>query len=351
MQFDASPSTELRRQIRQARLCYVDDHRPGLQREASRGIVVYRDASGRVIRNSEVLARIRALAIPPAWVEVWICPSANGHIQATGRDARKRKQYRYHPQWRAVREEAKYASLFEFGRALPGLRRRVERDLKRPGLSRERVLAAVVRLLDSTHLRVGNTEYLRANKSQGLSTLFDQNVTFHGATIQLRFRGKSGVWHDRKVTDARLAQVVKMCRDVPGKELFQYLDDEGVPRTISAGDVNDYLQRRTGLFTAKTFRTWAGSVKALSHLIAEPPPPSKTAGQRVLVRVIKAVAADMGNTPAVCRKSYVHPLVFDAYLSGKLERVTNASTGRNLSVNECRFLALLQMKQKARLTG
>ena len=207
------------------------------------------------------------------------------------------------------------------------------------------MLAAVVRLLDCTHLRVGNTEYVRTNHSHGLSTLFDEHVTFNGAALRLKFRGKSGVWHDRKVTDGRLARVVKACRDLPGEDLFQYLDAEGVPRVVSAADVNDYIHRATGAHTAKSFRTWAGTVRALARLRTAEPPATKAAGDRAVVRVVKEVAAELGNTPAVCRKSYIHPVVIGAYLRGKLACDGKGTPGRGLSADERRLLGLLGTKR------
>lgn len=312
------------------RLCHVRDGGPGIVREKVRAAFRYRDAAGRPVRDESILARIRALAIPPAWDGVWICPKENGHIQATGRDAKGRKQYRYHPAWTARRGDQKFGRVARFGAVLPRIRKRVEADLARPGLPREKVLAAVVHLLDRTHLRVGNPEYARTNGTFGLSTLKDRHVTFDGGRLRVRFKGKSGVWHDRTVGDARLARVVRRCRDLPGQDLFQYEDDRGRPRPVGSADVNGYIRRAAGEeFSAKDFRTWAGTVKAAALLAEQPTPETKTAGERAIVGVVKAVAAELGNTPAVCRKSYIHPRVIDAFLAGTLPSGT-ADEGRVL---------------------
>ena len=324
-----------------ARLCLSRDGTPGIVRERVRGAFRYRAADGTLIREEVVLTRIRALAIPPAWDGVWICPRSNGHIQATGRDARGRKQYRYHPAWTARRGEAKFSRMAGFGRALPRVRKKVEADLARPGLPREKVLAAVVKLLDRTHLRVGNAEYVRANRSFGLSTLLDRHVSFAGSKLRVTFRGKSGVTHDREVSDPVLAKVVRRCRDLPGQELFQYVGPDRRPHPIGSADVNGYLLRAAcGDFTAKDFRTWAGTVRATAELAGLPLPASKTAAERAVVGVIRAVAAELGNTPAVCRTSYVHPAVIDAFRAGTLPA---ARACRGLSADEARVLRLLEV--------
>ena len=265
-----------------------------------------------MVRDARVLERVRRLAIPPAWTDVWICALPHGHLQATGRDARGRKQYRYHARWRALRDETKYHRMLAFGRALPAARRRVEADLARSGLPRERVLAAVVRLLDDTCMRIGNEEYARTNGSFGITTLRSRHVKITPAGLRLRFRGKSGVVHDVRVSDRRLARIVRRCREIPGQELFQYLDDDGEPQPITSADVNDYLRDITGDdFTTKDFRTWAGSrlaVGFLAELSATPAPDAAVPG----VALAKYVARHLGNTPAVCRKSYLHPGVLRA---------------------------------------
>jgi DNA topoisomerase-1 len=321
------------------RVCFSCDAEAGIRREKVRGGFRYRDARGKLVRDRATLARVRALVIPPAWKRVWICPSPAGHIQATGWDARGRKQYRYHPAFRARKEGEKFGRLLAFGRVLPRLRARVAADLARPGLPREKVLAAVVRLLDRAHIRVGNAEYVRANKSFGLSTLQDRHVSFPARGVRLQFRGKSGVLHDRTITDRQLAAVVRRCRDVPGQHLFQYLDAHGQPRQIDSTDVNAYLREATGgEFTAKDFRTWAGTVAAATRLAGEEVPESVKAGERVVAKVICEVASLLGNTAAVCRKSYVHPRVVEAFAEGALPA---GKAGRWLSAAESRVLGLL----------
>jgi DNA topoisomerase-1 len=323
-----------------ARLSHACDTRPGLVRERVRGTFRYRAPDGKLVTDPHTLARIRALAIPPAWEQVWICPAANGHIQATGRDTRGRKQYRYHPAWTARRGDQKFSRMVGFGHALPAVRAKVEADLARPGLPREKVLAAVVKLLDQTHLRVGNPEYVRANRSFGLSTLLDRHVSFDGGTLRVRFRGKSGVWHDRTIGDRALARIVRHCRDLPGQDLFQYLGDDGAPHPIGSAEVNGYIRRAAGGdYTAKDFRTWAGTVKAAALLAELPRPESSAAAERDVAGVVRTVAAALGNTPAVCRKSYVHPAVIDAFRSGSLPPAVEAD---GLSAAEARVLRLLQ---------
>ena len=302
-----------------ARLRSTCDRDPGFTREKSRSGFLYRDARGRIVRNQSILARIRALVIPPAWKRVWICASPAGHLQAVGWDARGRKQYRYHPAFREKRDGAKFSRLAEFGRTLRRLRARVAADLARPGLPRDKVLAAVVRLLDRTQLRIGNHEYRRTNKSFGLSTLLDHHVTISSSRLRVKFNGKSGISHEREVSDRKLAEVVRRCRDLPGQHLFQYRDERGRPRAVGSTDVNEYIRRATGGdFTAKDFRTWAGTVLAATRLAVEELPDSAKAAERIVVRVIREVAARLGNTPAVCRKSYIHPLVIEAFAAGKL---------------------------------
>ncbi|HEX2267083.1 MAG TPA: DNA topoisomerase IB [Actinomycetota bacterium] len=303
---------------RAAGLRYVSDLSPGiLRRRAGRGFT-YIGANGRRIRNREELARIRSLAIPPAWTNVWICPNARGHIQATGRDARGRKQYRYHPQWRRVRDETKYHKITAFGEALPAIREGVSADLSKDGLPREKVLAAVIRILDTTLLRVGNQEYARVNDSFGLTTLQDRHVDVSGSELRFRFRGKGGKVHQVAVEDRRLARIVKRCQDLPGEELFRY-DDEGEQRTIESGDVNDYLRDISGEeFSAKDFRTWGGTVLAAEALVAHGEFANQTEAKSNVVQAIKEVAEELNNTPAVCRSSYVHPEVIEAYLDGSL---------------------------------
>lgn len=302
-------------------LRYATDQEPGIVRRRSGRGFSYRRPDGRVVRDRETLARIRSLAIPPAWTEVWISTRVNGHVQATGRDARGRKQHRYHPDWTRVRDEAKYARLAAFGRALPALRRRTTLDLALPGLPRRKVVALVVRLLEATLIRIGNDEYARHNRSYGLTTILDRHATISGRQVRFHFRGKSGKDHDVAVDDARLARLVRQCQELPGSQLFQYRDERHRVCDIGSGDVNRYLRDTMGAaFTAKDFRTWAGTVLATRTLLdlaqsdAAPPRPS------VVVEAVDIVARDLRNTRAVCRRCYIHPRVIDAYMDGSLAR-------------------------------
>lgn len=321
-----APAPENLEAAKAARLRYVSDREPGITRaKAARGGFVYRDPSGKVIRGAAQLARIKGLAVPPAWTEVWICCEASGHLQATGRDARGRKQYRYHPRWRRTRDETKYEHMLEFGRALPAIRRRVEADLARPGLPREKVIAAVVRLMEDTLARVGNPEYAAQNDTFGLTTLRNRHVRILGGRIELDFRAKHGIRHVSRVSDRKLARVVKNCRDLPGSELFQYLDEAGERHCIDSADVNDYLRGISGRdITAKDFRTWAATSLAMVALAAEERKPPTHKAQ---VEAIKQVAKRLGNTPAICRKCYIHPAVLEGHLSGSL-RGTLAAVGQ-----------------------
>jgi DNA topoisomerase I len=314
----------------------------------------YVDPVGKVVRNKETLARIRSLVIPPAWTDVWVCPLAQGHLQATGRDAKGRKQHRYHPRWREVRDETKYGRMIAFGQALATIRKRVEKDLALPGLPREKVLATVVRLLETTLIRVGNEDYARQNGSFGLTTMRDKHAEFQGGAVRFEFRGKSGVWHAVEVQDRRLAKIVKQCQDVPGQELFQYVDDAGQRCTIDSADVNAYLREVSGAdFTAKDFRTWYGTVLAAQALREFEAFDSQAEAKRNLVRAIEAVAKKLGNTKAVCRKCYVHPAVFDAYLDGTLADTLRQRVEKKLArglhalpPEEAAVLMLLQQRLK-----
>jgi len=301
-----------------AGLRYVCDERtPGIRRIGSKHRVRYVDASGRTTGDASTLQRIRSLAIPPAWTDVWICSDPRGHLQATGRDARGRKQYRYHSRWREVRDEVKYGRLLTFARALPRIRQRTEADLRKVGLPREKVLATVVRLLEKTLIRVGNEEYARENGSVGLTTMRDRHAKVNGSRLRFEFRGKSGIQHAIDLADARLARVVKACRDLPGYELFQFIDDAGNRVAIDSADVNAYLREVSGEdFTAKDFRTWAGTVLACRELAVAERVSSVAQAKRNIGRAVEAVARQLGNTKAVCRKSYIHPAIFDAYLEG-----------------------------------
>jgi DNA topoisomerase I len=302
-----------------AGLRYVTDEEPGIRRRKSGKGFTYVDPQGRTVKDPKVIERIKKLAIPPAWTDVWICPRANGHLQATGRDAKGRKQHRYHPDWRSVRDETKFGRMLAFGAALPKIRERVEADLSLRGLPREKVLATVVKLLETTLIRVGNKEYAKQNNSFGLTTLRDQHVDISGSTLRFEFRGKSGKEHSVEVHDRRLARIVKQCRDVPGQKLFQYLDETGARQSVSSEDVNDYLRQTTGEdFSAKDFRTWGGTVLALSALLELGPCEDEKEASKAVVEAVKRVSASLGNRPAICRKFYVHPVVLESYLEGSL---------------------------------
>ena len=316
------PSPESVCAARAARLRYVTDREPGITRHRVAGGFSFRDPEGKMIRSAAQLTRIKALAVPPAWTDVWICPLENGHLQATGRDARRRKQYRYHPRWRRTRDETKYEHMLEFGRALPAIRRRVAADLGLADLPREKVLAAVVRLMEDTLARVGNPEYASQNNTFGLTTLRNRHVRITRGRIELDFRAKHGIRHVSMVTDRKLARVVKNCRDLPGSELFQYIDESGERHCIDSADVNDYLREISGCdITAKDFRTWAATnlaVLALADQEQEPPT------RKAQVAAVRQVARRLGNTPAICRKCYIHPAVLQGYLNGSLRRMLAA---------------------------
>ena len=318
--------SDLAESARAAGLRYVSDSKPGITRKGGRKTFRYLDANGAPVRDVEVLKRIKSLVIPPAWTDVWISPTANGHLQATGRDARGRKQSRYHSRWREVRDENKYERMMAFGEVLPTIRKRVDRDLAVAGLPREKVLATIVRLLETTFIRVGNEEYARQNQSYGLTTMRNKHVDVEGAKITFKFKGKSGVNHNIDLDDRRLAKTVKRCLDLPGYELFQYLDDDGNHHTIDSADVNEYLAEITGEhFTAKDFRTWAGTVLACTLLRKFNEFESETQAKKNVVEAIKLVASRLGNTPSVCRKCYVHPTVLESYLGGAMLKTFEAS--------------------------
>lgn len=301
-----------------AGLCYVSSDTPGIRRLVCGGGFKYLSPRGRTIRDAAVLRRIRALVIPPAWADVWICPHPRGHLQATGRDARGRKQHRYHPRWTEVRDADKYERMLGFGRALPRLRARVARDLRRPGLSREKVLAVIVALMEETAIRVGNEEYAKENGSIGLTTMRNRHVEIAGSELRFQFRGKSGVLHEVDLRDARLARIVKSCQELPGQELFQYVDANGRRHKIGSMDVNDYLRETMGMdFTAKDFRTWRGTVLAAEALRACGDFTSKVQAKTNVLRAIEKVAAHLGNTKTVCRKCYIHPLLLESYRRGE----------------------------------
>jgi DNA topoisomerase I len=334
-----------------AGLRYVSDSAPGIRRRRAGKGWTYIGTDGARLTDADRIAWINRLAIPPAWTEVWICPIRRGHLQATGRDSRGRKVYRYHPRWREVRDEAKYGRLIDFARALPRIRRRTERDLRRRGLPREKVLALVVRLLEETLIRVGNDEYARENRSFGLSTLRSRHAKVHGGQVRFTFRGKGGKDHEISVRDRRLARLVKRCQELPGQELFQYLDADGGRVDVTSGDVNDYLREVSGDdFTAKDFRTWAGTVAAAMALEELTAIDDEAGRKKAVVRAIEQVAQQLGNTPTVCRACYVHPEVIDRYLDGTMvealqRRAPGVGRGAHaLKAKEAAVLGLLQAR-------
>ncbi|HBZ05147.1 MAG TPA: DNA topoisomerase I [Massilia sp.] len=335
-----------------AGLRYVTDSKPGIRREEDGEGFRYLDAKGEPVEDEATLKRIKALVIPPAWIDVWICSQANGHLQATGRDAKGRKQYRYHAKWRNVRDEVKYERMINFGKALPQIRAEVDRALKLPGLPREKVLATIVYLLEATMMRVGNEEYARTNKSFGITTLRNRHVKVDGSDVEFRFRGKSGVYHKIHVHDRRLARIIRSSRDLPGQELFQYVDEDGDTHSIDSSDVNDYLRTITGEdYTAKDFRTWSGTVLAAMALQEFEKFDSETQAKKNIVRAIESVAEKLGNTPSVCRKCYVHPAVLDAYLDGSVLEALRERTEQQLTEDlhtlqpeEAAVLAMLQQR-------
>lgn len=333
----------------EAGLVYVSDTQPGIRRLRAGGGFRYLGPGG-PIRDSGTLARIKKLAIPPAWTDVWISPTESGHIQASGRDARGRKQYRYHERWREVRDRTKYERMVAFGRALPRIRRRVERDLSLPGLPREKVLATVVSLLEATRIRVGNREYADENKSYGLTTFRNKHAEVNGSSIRFEFLGKSGKKHSVTLRDRRLAKVVRRCQEIKGQELFQYLDDAGERRQVGSADVNEYLRDVSGEeFSAKDFRTWAGTVLAAQALRDRAPFESEAEAKRELADAIEAVAKSLGNTAAICRRCYIHPEVIGCFLEGGLADLLQGEGAvhrrvRGLKPDEQALLALLEAR-------
>jgi DNA topoisomerase-1 len=326
-------------------LVHVSDDEPGIERHGRSRFQYLRQTNRKPVRSGRDLNRINALAIPPAWTDVWICADPQGHIQATGRDARGRKQYRYHPAYRRRRERRKFDQLVPFGEALGGLRTEIDRDLRHPQLDRERVLAAVISLLELTYVRIGNEAYARENRSYGLTTLRCSHVDIEGSQLRLHFRGKGGKWIDVACCDPRLARVVRRCQELPGQQLFQYEDADGVVAHVTSTDVNDYLREITGLdATAKTFRTWGATLMAAEMLAGVEPPTSERAATRVANEILRDVAAQLGNTLAVCRASYVHPVVLDSFARGSLQEAWEKGPTRarnRVSASERKLLRLL----------
>jgi DNA topoisomerase I len=350
----APPTPAPEHSAQAAGLRHVSDSVPGIRRRrAGRGFS-YVGPDGRPVRDRETLERIRRLAIPPAYRDVWICPDPRGHLQATGRDARGRKQYRYHPAWREARDETKFGRMLAFAEALPGIRARVDADLSRQGLPREKVLAAVVSLLERTCIRVGNDEYARSNRSFGLTTLRDRHVEISGSSLRFEFRGKSGKLHSVDLDDRRLARIVQHCQSIPGEELFQYLDEHGDRQTLDSGDVNAYLREISGEdFTAKDFRTWAGTMLAAAALTELGPGDSAKLRRANILSAIDQVAGQLNNTRAVCRKYYVHPAILDSYEDGRLlaalrgVEISANGSGPGLSPTERTVMRLIQRRLEA----
>ncbi len=332
---EASQEQDSIEAARAAGLRYVSDQKPGITRERKGDSFVYFDPQGNRIDDERKIERINKLVIPPAWTDVWISTDPRGHIQATGRDPKGRKQYRYHARWRATRDETKYGRVIAFGKALPSIRERTEHDLRLHGMPREKVLATVVRLLELTLIRVGNAEYARENKSYGLTTMRNEHVEVNGSTIRFKFKGKSGKFHDIDLKDRQLARLVKHSRDLPGYELFSYVDEAGNTHDIESADVNEYLREITGeAFTAKDFRTWAGTVLASLALREFEPATSDSEARKNIVRTIERVAERLGNTPAICRKCYIHPVVLDTYLQGSLIETLQQRAKHEVETNQ-----------------
>lgn len=329
-------------------LNYIDAGTPGIRRARRGERFVYLDPDGRRIRDREEIARIARLAIPPAYVDVWICADPRGHLQATGRDARGRKQYRYHPAWIAARGTDKYCRMLGFGHALPKLRAAIAAHLDAPGLAADKVMATVVALLEQTLIRVGNPQYARENASFGLTTLQNRHVAVRGSAVQFRFTGKSGIKHCRTLEHPRLARILKRCQELPGQQLFQYLDTDGHPRPVTSNDVNAYLRAHGGGdYTAKDYRTWAGSALALA-LFRRLPWQSRGEAERQVAGVIAEVAAQLGNTPAVCRKCYVHPAIVEAFVAGELAALARPRRRKHLNADEAALLGFLETQHEAR---
>lgn len=351
----AVPPVDPKRAAKAVSLRYVSDQSPGIRRRKAGTGFTYIGPKGQRVRDEQALRRIHSLAIPPAWTDVWICPISEGHLQATGYDARNRKQYRYHPRFREVREQTKYTRMLDFAKALPHIRRQVARDLNRKGLPREKVLAAVVRLLETTLIRVGNDEYARSNNSFGLTTLRDRHAQIKGACVRFEFRGKSGKEHQIDLQDPRLARIVKKSQDLPGQELLQYMDDKGKVCDITSTDVNAYIREIAGEeFTAKDFRTWAGTVMAAVALRELEKFDSHARAKKNIAKAVESVASRLGNTRTVCRKCYIHPAIFDAYLDGSLIKTLQQkaaqlkSNSKSLTAQENIVLKLLRARLSRR---
>ncbi len=337
-----------------AGLRYVSDAQPGFTRRRSGKGFSFKDSDGKTISDPKMTSRFKALVIPPAWREVWICPYSNGHIQATGFDERGRKQYLYHEKWRQARDENKYERMLSFAQLLPKIRRTTKRDLKQRGLPRTKVLAAILQLLEKTMIRIGNEQYAKENKSFGLTTMRNRHAKVRGTKVHFDFKGKSGIHHEIYLQDSTLARVIAKLQDLPGQELFQYEDEYGETVSVGSGDVNEYLKEITGEdFTAKDFRTWSGTVLASLALQEFEKFDSQTQAKKNIVRAIEDVAGKLGNTPSICRKCYVHPAILESYLDGSMLETMQQTTEarlknlRGLSAEEAAVLAFLQKRLKA----
>lgn len=345
-----TPHRDMVLSARLGKLRYVNDERPGFSRKRHGKSFRYFDADGKSLKDAAHLARIKSLVIPPAWTEIWICSFADGHLQATGRDAKRRKQYRYHKQWREVRDEVKYEHMIDFGLHLPMIRQKVDEDLAKPGLSREKVFATIIYLLENTMIRIGNDEYARSNKSFGLTTLRNRHVEVNGSDVEFHFRGKSKVEHRVTLHDPRLARIIRRVRDLPGQELFQYVDSEGQRHSVGSSDVNEYLKQITDRdYTAKDFRTWSGTVQTTLALKALERFENVTQAKKNVVIAIEIAAKRLGNTPAICKKCYVHPLIIESYMAGAMFDLVEANSDSEddngvLDYIEQYILKLLQKK-------
>lgn len=344
-----SPAIEAARQVAvEAGLRYVSDRRPGFKRKKAGKGFVYVDANGNKISDAVHLERIKKLVIPPAWVDVWICPTTNGHIQCTGRDVKGRKQYKYHVKWNATRNSNKFDKLLDFCSVLPKVRSRVRRDLRRPKYDREKVLAAVVSIMEQTLIRVGNEEYAQTNNSYGLTTIKNRHAkVVKGKEVHFKFKGKSGVEHEIVLEDPRLAKIVRKCQDLPGQDLFSYECEDGSYQDVTSQDVNDYLREITGQeITAKDFRTWGGTLHAVQNLCSVEKPTNKTQFKKCVTAALKKTAEKLGNTPTICRGYYVHPAVFELFESGELQSTVKPKAGHGLTSEDMLVRALLKKAAK-----
>jgi DNA topoisomerase-1 len=330
--------TEASKLARRAKLRYINDSVPGIRREADKDGFIYLNPDGSKVEDEETLARIKSLVIPPAWREVWISPFPNSHLQATGLDAKNRKQYRYHSDWNKIRSETKFSKMRSFAHVLPEIRKHVDKHLSQHDISKHKVIAVVIRLMEKAYIRIGNNEYMKKNGSYGLTTLRDRHVQITGSRIRFSFKGKKGVMHDIELMDRRLANIVKKCKDIPGQHLFQYIDEEGNRHSIESGDINDFIHEICGEeYTAKDFRTWAGTLKAFEALKMLEPAESETQWKKQVNEIVKAVARSLGNTPTVCRKYYIHPRLIELHRQGELhnffkERLHLSENGEELLI-------------------